>query len=177
LNFEKQSKKREEIKMPSGGARAGAGRKRKPAELKILEGNRGKRAIEVLTFDDSPDIPDEPPEYFSDLAKKIYKDLLAWLKSIGCTEGILPYNIEEYAFCKARWIECEQKNSTHGLLIKDEKGKATLSPFVTAAQNYLRDTNEVWAKIYAVIRESKLSRWDDNSPNDDVMAKLLKGKG
>jgi len=163
--------------MPSGGARAGAGRKKKPAEIKILEGNRGKRPIEVLQFSDSPDIPDEPPDYFSELAKKIYKDLLAWLKSIGCTKGILPYNVEEYAFCKARWIECEQKNSTHGLLIKDEKGKAALSPFVTAAQNYLRDTNEVWAKIYAVIRESKLSRWDDNSPNDDVMAKLLKGKG
>lgn len=164
--------------MPSGGARAGAGRKKKPAETKILEGNRGKREIEILQFDDSsPDIPEEPPEYLSDLAKEIYKELLDWLKGIGCTKGILPYNVAEYAFCKARWIESERINSTHGLLLKNEKGKPVLSPYVQAARDYLRDTNEVWSKIYAVIRESKLSKWDDNSPNDDVMAKLLKGKG
>jgi hypothetical protein len=36
--------------MPSGGARTGAGRKKKAAEVKILEGNRGKRDIEVLQF-------------------------------------------------------------------------------------------------------------------------------
>ena len=34
--------------MPSGGYRAGAGRPRKPATQKILEGNPGKRPIEVL---------------------------------------------------------------------------------------------------------------------------------
>jgi hypothetical protein len=32
--------------MPSGGARVGAGRKRKPVELNILEGNPGKRPIQ-----------------------------------------------------------------------------------------------------------------------------------
>jgi phage terminase small subunit len=163
--------------MASGGARAGAGRKPKPAAQKILEGNPGRREIRLLAFEETPDIPENPPEYFSDTAKKIHKDLIAWLKSIGCTKGILPYNVEEYAFCKARWIECEKTNSTRGLILKDPaSGKPLISPFVVLAQGYLRDTNEVWAKIYAVIRESKLQKWDENSPNDDVFAKLMGGK-
>jgi len=41
------------------------------------------------------------------------------------------------------------------------------------AQDYLRQTNEVWAKIYIVVRESKLKEWDNTNPNDDVMERLL----
>lgn len=78
-----------------------------------------------------------------------------WLKSIGCTQGILPYNLEEYAFCKARWLECEDMNTKHGLLVKDQNGKPMPSPFVGMAQQYLKQTNEVWSKIYIVVRESK----------------------
>ena len=37
-------------------------------------------------------------------------------------------------------------------------------------------TNEVWSKIYIVVRESKLSKWDETNPNDDIMEKLLGGK-
>ena len=103
-------------------------------------------------------------------------DNLLWLKSIGCTQGILPYNLEEYAFCKARWLECEDMNTKHGLLVKDQNGKPMPSPFVGMAQQYLKQTNEVWSKIYIVVRESKLSKWDETNPNDDIMEKLLGGK-
>ena len=102
--------------------------------------------------------------------------MYAWLKGIGCTTGILPYNLEEYAFCKARWLECEDMNTKHGLLVKDpSNGKAMPSPFVAMAQQYLKQTNDVWSKIYLVVRESKLSKWDEKNPNDDIMEKLLGG--
>lgn len=67
-------------------------------------------------------------------------------------------------------------NTKHGLLVKDQNGKAVPSPFVMMAQQYLKQTNEVWSKIYLVVRESKLSKWDENNPNDDIMEKLLGGK-
>lgn len=163
--------------MPSGGRRPGAGRPRKAAAQKILDGNPGKRLIEVLNFDTGGmELPSEPPEYLMPKAKEIYRTVFGWLKSIGCTNGILPYNLEEYAFCKARWLECEEMNTKHGLLVKDQNGKAVPSPFVTMAQQYLKQTNEVWSKIYLVVRESKLSKWDENNPNDDIMEKLLGGK-
>ena len=154
------------------------GRKPKPTALKQLEGNPGKRPIEVVNFttDNGLELPSEPPSYLSVKAKEIYKTVYAWLKSIGCTQGILPYNLEEYAFCKARWLECEDMNTKHGLLVKDQNGKPMPSPFVGMAQQYLKQTNEVWSKIYIVVRESKLSKWDETNPNDDSMEKLLGGK-
>lgn len=164
--------------MASGGARPGAGRPKKAVTQKILEGNPGKRPIEVVNFttDNGLELPSEPPSYLSAKAKEIYKTVYAWLKSIGCTQGILPYNLEEYAFCKARWLECEDMNTKHGLLVKDQNGKPMPSPFVGMAQQYLKQTNEVWSKIYIVVRESKLSKWDETNPNDDIMEKLLGGK-
>ena len=163
--------------MPSGGYRPGAGRKKKPVTQKALEGNPGKRALEAFDFGDkAAQLPNEPPAYLSDKAKEIYKSVYSWLQSIDCTKGILPYNLEEYAFCKARWMECEDMNTKHGLLVKDPNGKAMPSPFVGMAQQYLKQTNDAWNKIYLVIRESKLTKWDDANPNDDIMERLLGGK-
>lgn len=163
--------------MGSGGARPGAGRPKKAVTQKILDGNPSRRPIEVLSFDTVGfELPQEPPTYLSAKAKEIYRTVYSWLKSIGCTTGILPYNLEEYAFCKARWLECEDMNTKHGLLVKDPNGKAMPSPFVSMAQQYLKQTNEVWSKIYVVVRESKLSKWDDKNPNDDIMEKLLGGR-
>ena len=164
--------------MGRGGARPGAGRPRKAAAQKVLEGNPGHRPIEVVTLSaEGVELPSEPPEYLSERAKEIYRTVYAWLKSIGCTSGILPYNLEEYAFCKARWLGCEEMNTKHGLLVKDPvSGKAMPSPFVAMAQQYLRQTNDVWSKIYLVVRESKLTKWDEKNPNDDIMEKLLGGK-
>ena len=156
-----------------GGARIGAGRKRKPVEQAILEGNPGKRPIKLLEFDGGIKPPDEPPAYMSDKAKEIYRSVWTWLDKIGCLEGIMPYHLEEYAACKARWFECEAMNTKHGLIVKNPNGTAAKSPYVTMAQEYLRQTNEVWAKIYIVVRESKLKEWDSTNPNDDVMERLL----
>ena len=161
--------------MASGGARTGAGRPRKSATLKMLEGNPGRRKIEIVDYS-GVELPSEPPAYLSDEAKEIYKTVYEWLKELGCTKGILPYNLEEYAFCKARWLECERMNTQHGLLVKDQNGKPMASPFVTMAQQYLKQTNEVWNKIYLVVRESKLIKWDETNPNNDIMEKLLGGK-
>ena len=163
--------------MASGGRRPGAGRPKKAAAQKILEGNPGRREIEIVTFNaEGVELPSEPPSYLSAKAKEIYRTVYAWLKGIGCTTGILPYNLEEYAFCKARWLECEEMNTKHGLLVKDPtNGKAMPSPFVAMAQQYLKQTNDVWSKIYLVVRESKLSKWDEKNPNDDIMEKILGG--
>jgi len=162
--------------MASGGYRAGAGRPRKPVSEKILNGNPGKRKIEVLEFDNSDDeLPTEPPAWLSRKGKEVYKSLIEWLVKIGCTHGILPYNLEEYAHCKSRWLEAEEAINTHGLLVKDATGKPTPNPYISFAQTYLKMTNDVWSKIYQVVRETKLTELENGSPNDDIMESLLRG--
>ena len=60
--------------MASGGARPGAGRPKKAVTQKILEGNPGKRPIEVVNFttDNGLELPSDPPSYLSAKAKEIY---------------------------------------------------------------------------------------------------------
>lgn len=159
-----------------GGYRPGAGRPKKSVTEKILEGNPGRRKIEVLNFEDGDDIPLDPPNWLTKKGKEIYKSLVDWLVKIGCTKGILPYNLEEYAHCKSRWLESEEAISTHGFLVKDNSGKPIPNPYVALAQQYLKMTNDVWAKIYQVVRETKLTELDSTSPNDDIMESLLRGK-
>ena len=163
--------------MPSGGYRPNAGRKKKPVALKLLEGNSSNKEFEVVNFGEQAiTLPSTPPSYLSDKAKEIYINVYQWLLSIDCIKGILPYNLEEYAFCKSRWMECEEMNTKHGLLVKDQNGKPMASPYVGMAHQYLKQTNDVWNKIYLVVRESKLSKWDGNNPNDDILEVLLGGK-
>ena len=163
--------------MPSGGHRSGAGRPKKTAIQKILEGNPGKRRIEIVNLDDADEIPETPAKWLTDKGKEVYTFVYDWLKKIGCTKGILPCHLEEYAHCKSRWHECEEQNSRVGLVIKDQHGNPAPSPFVALASSYLKQSNDAWAKIYAVVRETKLSEWDSKTPNDDVMEKLLSGRG
>ena len=72
-------------------------------------------------------------------------------------------------------MQAEEKVSQCGFSTMDSKGKETVSPYVLVAKEYLKQTNDVWNKIYQVVRETKLSKWNENSPNDDVMEKLLGG--
>jgi len=159
-----------------GGYRANAGRKRKPAEEKILSGNPGKRPIEVMDFSSGDEITAEPPEELTATELKVYTFVYEWLKKIGCTRGILPFHLVEYAKCKARWTDCEKMNTQHGLLVKNKNGEAEMSPYVQAASLYLKHTNDAWAKIFAVVRETKLQEYAPGSPNDDVMEQILSGK-
>lgn len=162
--------------MARGGYRANAGRPKKSVTEKIINGNPGKRKIEILEFEDGTELPNKPASWLNTKAKEIWKEVYDWLEKIGCTKGILPCNLDEYAHCKSRWLECEDAITTLGILVKNEKGKPVQNPCIQMAQQYLRQTNEVWAKIYQVIRETKLSSIDNNSPNDDIMENILRGR-
>lgn len=162
--------------MPSGGYRAGAGRPKKSATEKVLEGNPGKRKIEIVDFMDAEELPQAPAKWLSAKGKELYTFVYDWLAKIGCLKGILPCHLEEYAHCKSRWHECEEQNSSIGLIVKDSSGKPVPSPFVQLASTYLKQANEAWGKIYTVVRETKLKEWDNQNPNDDIMEKLLGGK-
>ena len=165
--------------MASGGRRVGAGRPKKAAAQKILEGNPGRRPVEVVNFAaEGVELPSEPPTYLSAMGKGNLPHGVCVAESSWLHYGNTALHLEEYAFCKARWLECEEMNTKHGLLVKDPtNGKAMPSPFVAMAQQYLKQTNEVWGKIYLVVRESKLTKWDEKNPNDDIMEKLLGGGG
>lgn len=164
--------------MARGGARSGAGRPKKSLAEKLLDGNPGKRPLKVIEFTgerQEEKLP-EAPDWLSAEGERIFNATIEWLKQTDCLPLINPKHIEEYAMCRARWLECEAMNSKHGLLAKHPTtGQPIQSPYVQMAILFLKQTDAAWNKIYAVIKENCAQEYKGN-PNQDVMEQLLSMK-
>ena len=103
-----------------GGARIGAGQKKKALSDKLVEGNPGKRKLTVMEFTDTADLQGEtmpPPRDYLAARQKNGKELLAvevyertwtWLHERGCAHLIPAQILEQYAMAISRWIQCEE---------------------------------------------------------------------
>ena len=173
-----------------GGARMGAGAKKKPLADKIAEGNPGKRALTVIDFDShAADLEGQPMPKPSRLlsakqkdgkklqAAEIYKNTWEWLHERGCSSLVSPQLLERYAMSGARWIQCEEAVTEFGFLAKHPTtGNAIQSPYVAMGQNYMSQTNRLWMEIYQIVKENCASEYTGSNPQDDVMERLLRAR-
>ena len=164
-----------------GGARAGAGRKKKAVFDKITE--KSNQPIEVLDIPevDGVEMP-KPKDILSAtqrdgksfMAKEIYEETWEWLKKIGCHTVVSPQVIERYAMCAARWIQCEQMTNELGFLSKHPTtGKPIPSPFINIGINYMNQAVRSWNEIYQIVKENCTVDYSGKNPQDDLMEKLL----
>lgn len=169
-----------------GGARPGAGAKKKPLADKLMEGNPGKRNITVIQFDNAADLEGQempkPSEMLSAVQKdgkpliaaEIYEKTWEWLHERGCSSLISPQVLERYAMSAARWVQCEEAVTEYGFLAKHPTtGNAMQSPYVAMGQNYMAQTNRLWMEIFQVVKENCSSDYGGENPQDDLMEKLL----
>lgn len=104
-----------------GGARVGAGRKKKALADNIADGNPGKRKLTVLDFTGTAaDLTGQampPPKAFltaqqkngkSMLAVSVYEETWKWLDERECARLVPTQIIEQYAMAISRWIQCEE---------------------------------------------------------------------
>ena len=163
-----------------GGARPGAGRKKKPLAEKLQE---GKKAL-VLS------IPE--PEEFGDIkmpdiktymtadqrmgeihADEIYRETWEWLKARNCAHLVNPMLLEQYAMATARWIQLEGIQSEFGFVSRHPTtGLPSQSPFVAEAQSYLKLSNTLWLQIDQVVKENCSETYKGN-PHEDLLESLL----
>jgi len=170
-----------------GGARIGAGSKKKPLYDKILEGNPGKRSLTVLSFEGSDALigePMPPPHEFlkarqasndeQTLAAEIYESTWTWLNKRRCSHLIPALLIEKYAQSVARWVQCEEATTAFGFLAKHPTtGAAIQSPYVAIGQSYMKQANNLWYQIYQAVRENSAADYTGQTPHDDVMERIL----
>ncbi|MCC8075305.1 MAG: P27 family phage terminase small subunit [Clostridiales bacterium] len=169
-----------------GGARPGAGRKKKALSEKLETGNPGGRTLKVL---DVPDLEGvempEPHDFLSATqrdggklqAAEIYEETWNWLKSIGCTSVVSPQMLERYAMCAARWIQCEEMTSQLGFLSKHPTtGKPIPSPFVNIGINYMNQATRLWNEIYQIVKENCSTEYSGAAPQADLMERLLRAR-
>ena len=170
-----------------GGARPGAGRKKKPLAEKLLEGNRSREKLTKLVFDtgDMQGI-DMPPvsEYLkqktknttTNIAPQIYKETWKWLSERKSAHLIKKELLEQYSLNIARWVQCEEGINQFGLLAKHPTTNMPIaSPYVSMGINFLKQANVIWAQIFQIVKEN-CSEPVSNNPNDDIMEKILTGR-
>lgn len=173
----------------SGGARVGAGRKKKPLADKIADGNIGKRKLTVVEFADAPDLVGasmpKPNNMLSAQQKngkaltatEIYEETWQWLLERGCATLVSPQLLERYAMSVARWMQCEEVISEYGFLAKHPTtGAAIASPYVSMSQNFMSQTNRLWYEIYQIVKENCAGDYKGANPQDDAMERLLSAR-
>jgi hypothetical protein len=169
-----------------GGARVGAGAKKKPLADKIAEGNPGGRKVTVMEFKDIADLKGlempEPNKMLEAIQKdgkalvagEIYRNTWQWLNERGCAALVEPQLLERYAMSVARWIQCEEAVTEYGFLAKHPTtGNAIQSPYVAMGQNYMNQTNRLWMEIFQIVKENCTGEYSGANPQDDVMERLL----
>ena len=135
-----------------GGARPGAGRKKKPLTERI---EAGQKAVVMKIPDVETAQMPKIRDYFKAeqrqgelYAAEIYQETWQWLQERGCATLINPMLLEQYAMSAARWVQLEGINSEYGFITKSAQGVITASPFVAQAQAYMKQTNQLWYQIY-----------------------------
>jgi hypothetical protein len=169
-----------------GGARVGAGQKKKALADKLLDGNLGKRKLTVLEFSGVADLDGQPmplPRSYltakqkdgsQTLAAELYEKTWSWLNERGCSQLVPPQLIEQYAMSVSRWVQCEECITEFGFLAKHPTtGNAMPSPYVAMSQSFMKQANNIWYQIYQVVRENCASEFKGSTPHDDMMERLL----
>ena len=168
-----------------GGKRPGAGRKKTAVKDKIESGVPPKE-IKILDIPDVEGVEMPKPSSFLSAeqrdgghlqAKEIYESTWEWLKRIGCASIISPQQVERYAMCAARWIQCEEFTSKMGFLSKHPTtGKPIPSPCVNIGIQYMNQAIRQWNEIYQIIKENCTIDYSTNNPQDDLMERLLNSR-
>jgi len=169
-----------------GGSRQGSGQKKKPLADKILDGNPGKRKLTFIEFKDTAKLTGQtmpkPRNMLSAIQKdgstliaaEIYESTWNWLSDRGCAQYVNPQSIEQYSMSIARWLQCEEAITTYGFLSKHPTtGNAIQSPYVAMSQNFMSQTNRLWADIYQIVKDNCTTEYAGANPQDDVMERLL----
>ena len=166
-----------------GGARPGAGRKKKPLAEKLAEGKSAKvmMAPAELEMVDMSEIS----EFMTDMqrdgstlhARDVYEGTYKWLTAWGCASHVSKELVEQYAMSVARWIHCEETVSRTGYIAKHPTtGAPIASPYVGMSQTYMKQALTIWAQIFQVVKENSSSEYEGPTPQDDAMEILLRAR-
>ena len=114
-----------------------AGRKPKPTDIKILEGNPGKRK---LNENEPKPLTKAPPcpNWLEPEAKKEWRRLAKALEAMGVLTEADMAAFAGYCQSYARWKEAEERITDRGLVIRTPSGYPQQVPYISIAQQYLK---------------------------------------
>ena len=150
------------------------GRPKKPVAEKIIEGNPGKRELTVVKFDggekpkpkktdtaqtQKSSAPRGMPSYLDIAAKEggdvlpsageIFRILSDWVEASGCGDIVSPNLLEDFAFLRRGYLECEYMNRKLGRIASGKR-----SPYVNMALDYQKAMMAVYNQIWSIVSQN-----------------------
>ena len=122
------------------------GTKPKPTQLKLIEGNRGKRPLNRKEAKTIPSLPTPPPHLTADALEE-WNRVAHWLHQIGLLSEADRAALAADAQSYGRWVQAERAIAkmaekdqlTGGLMIKTSNGNAIQNPLVGTANKAAAD--------------------------------------
>lgn len=153
------------------------GRPPKPTNLKILQGNPGKRPLNMNEPKFQEVDAAKMPPYLNKFAKKEWKRIAPLLKKVKLlTEADITALA---AYCQAyhRWLEAEKLLRIHGYTEETDKGNTIQRPEVTIA-NKAMELMLKFGKEFGLTPSSRSSlHVEQEEKTDDPFMKFVKGNG
>ena len=152
------------------------GRAPKPTELKILEGNPGKRPLNKNEPAPAKKAP-SCPKWLEPEAKKEWRRLAKHMESLGILTEVDMAAFASYCQAYARWKEAEEFISQHGSIMRTKSGYVQQVPQVSIAQSY----NKILTKLAEQFgltpsSRSRIIAGESDMGVIDEMDELLGGK-
>jgi len=153
------------------------GRKPKPTELKLLEGNPGKRPVNEKEPRPKKQAP-RCPSWLEPEAKKEWKRMSKTLEALGVLTQVDGAAFAGYCQAYARWKEAEEFLSKHGTIFKTPSGYIQQVPQVSIAQTYLKVMKDFCSEFGLTPAARTRIQVDTNKAEaGDPMEELLRIKG
>jgi len=166
----------------TGGKRTGSGRKPKALKEKILDGNPGKREIKVNKFPEKNNKKtrakqkNDIPEYIDMAAKEggkplpsasdIFKLISDFITASGCRDLISPFLLEDFAFLRRSYLECEYMNKKLGRILSKKR-----SPYVLMALDYHKAMISVYDQIWNIVSRNSETKYESKNDFFDLLTK------
>ena len=185
----------EVINVPSGGKRAGAGRPRKALSARIEEGvdavshrkpkvldfppenqnnqniQKSKNQNSKLALPSFLDMTSKEGDDSLPSASDIYRQTLDWIVSAGCEKFVPPQLIEDFAFTRRGYLECEYMNKRLGRVLQGGKP----SPYIRAALDYMKQATAFYREIWAIVAQNSTKDFTGNGSN--AFLEMLTNRG
>lgn len=153
------------------------GVKPKPTAIKVLEGNPGKRKLNINEPKPKAKAP-KCPSWLDDEAKKEWRRMSKQLEQLGILTEIDMAAFAGYCQAYARWKDAEEFITKHGTIVKTPSGYWQQVPQVSIAQTYLKIMNRFCEQFgLTPSSRSRIYTENINDLEDPMELILYKGGG
>jgi len=146
----------------------------KPTNLRLLQGNPGRRPINRREPKPDAELP-SPPEHLSETARAEWSRMAEQLHRLGLLTSIDRAAFAAYCVVYGRWIEAEQALKKTGPVVRSASGHPMLSPFYTVAHQSLAQLR-AYLSEFGMTPASRSRTSVHSGENADSLEDFLFGK-